>query len=72
MHLSEIDDRKVEIALFDKAIRFKADQNAINELKKQMIAQHNNQEVQLIELHAKIDYLRRDQGRIVSVDDFQL
>jgi hypothetical protein len=29
------------------------------------------QEVKFAELHSKVDYLRRDQGRVLSIDEFR-
>lgn len=69
-HIQDLDVRKLEITQFDKAISTKIDKNALIELKKQVFSQNNSLNVQMAEVSAKFDLIKRDQDRTLTLEEF--
>lgn len=70
LHLEDLDSRKVDLETFQAAVRVKADQGQIKDVRRQLDVYHNTVDMLLAEVKAKLDLLNRDQSRTITMDTF--
>ena len=67
--LGDIEKRKVDIDRFEAVTSRKMEKSAIQELKKDINTLKNEFDITLTEIGCKVDLIRRDQDRILTLDD---
>lgn len=70
LHLADLDGRKVDVEVFQLAIKGKADQVQVKDVRRQLDSYHNTVDMLLAEVKAKLDLLNRDQSRTITIDTF--
>jgi hypothetical protein len=66
--LAEMDAKKVDVDRFDRVTERKLEKTAIKEVQKDMNQMRSEFEVRLTEVGTKVDLIRRDQDRILTID----
>ena len=66
--LADMDSKKVDVDRFERVTERKLEKTAIKEVKKDLNQMKNEFEVRLTEVGTKVDMIRRDQDRILTID----